>query len=151
MSESSQDPEMNIVDSINASRRDKVLAARESDEKLRHALTQAAQQEGAPDVCTPTTFCVAFHVNMHFLRRGLEKAALNGTATRLDAIRYCPWCGTRAAGEEPPDSPEEPEDLTNELIEVIWPRLDKETHTKGTINDAVTNVMDSWEPKGEGE
>lgn len=54
-----------------------------------------------------------------------------------------------ALQDAPPDSPEEPEDLTNELIEVIWPRLDKETHTKGDINDTVTNVMDSWEPKGE--
>ena len=38
------------------------------------------------------------------------------------------------------------EELTNDLIAVIWPLLD-EGASKGEIQDAVNNVLDSWTPK----
>jgi hypothetical protein len=38
------------------------------------------------------------------------------------------------------------EELTNELIAVIWPALDNGA-TKSDIQAAVNNVLDSWEPE----
>lgn len=37
------------------------------------------------------------------------------------------------------------EDLIIDLIAVIWPELDKGT-SKSDIQDAVNNVLGSWEP-----
>ena len=41
---------------------------------------------------------------------------------------------------------EEMEQLTNELIALIWPRLDHGA-SKDEINSAIANVIDSWEPE----
>jgi len=57
------------------------------------------------------------------------------------------------AAEEPvsPPPPEDAaqlsEDAVNELIEVIWPRLDSGRWEKADAMDAVYNVLDAWEPR----
>lgn len=77
------------VDAFNASHIERALAAQAADEETRSKLTALNKNS----VCTPTEFCASFTTNMHFLRRGLKHAALNGIGTNLDAFRYCPWCG----------------------------------------------------------
>ena len=40
-----------------------------------------------------TVYCPAWSRNWPHIDRGLRMAALNGTPTKADNLKYCPWCG----------------------------------------------------------
>lgn len=88
------------VAAFNEPHRQSVMLARSRDKELR---TELLDRSGNRARCTPVDYCSEFVVNMHFLRRGLHHAAVNGVGTVLSAIKYCPWCGV-------PTHPEPPEE-----------------------------------------
>lgn len=50
------------------------------------------------ETCNSDDFCDAFVINwINKIHEACEHAALNGHATKLDGIKFCPWCGSDEA------------------------------------------------------
>jgi hypothetical protein len=42
---------------------------------------------------SPDQYCSDFSRGWGAIHRGLQMAAMNGTATEFKPLKYCPWCG----------------------------------------------------------
>lgn len=82
------------VEAFNSPHRDRVLTAREKDAKIREDYYARSEAVNAGN-CDATQYCADFVVNMHFMRRRLQHAALNGVGTKMDTFSFCPYCGVK--------------------------------------------------------
>lgn len=82
------------VEAFNRPHRDRGLAAREKDAKIREDYYARSRAVNAGN-CDATHYCADFVVNMRFMHRGLQHASLNGVGTKMDTFTFCPYCGVK--------------------------------------------------------